>query len=326
MARKALVSVLVTVFAMGILITNVQGENYPTRPIELSAPYSAGSATDIMIRLVADIIPKYLGQPLVIINKPGANGALAVADLITAKPDGYKLAMTANTHFGIAFQSQKLPFDINDIDPLLYFYEMKHGLSVKGDSPWKTLDDLLKYAKENPGKLRWGHVGRGGTQYLYGTLVFRKAGVETNDLPYKGSPEQISAVLGGHLDATISTYGPVKDLLKTGRLRYLTVYTDKRYSDLPDIPSCSELGFEEAGKIPTRFGISVHKNTPGEIKKTLVEAFRKTYESLEFKAGIEKIGEEPKFGGPEEMKDSIRSLEKYAVPILKELGLYVEQK
>jgi len=279
-----------------------------------------------MIRLVADIIPKYLGQPLVIINKPGANGTLAAADIITSKPDGYRLAMLANTHFGIVFNSMKVPFDVNDIDPLLYFYEMKHGLSVKGDSPWRNLNDLLKYAKENPDKLRWGHVGRGGTQYLYGILIFKKAGVETIDLPYKGSPEQISAVLGGHLDATISTYGPVKDLLKTGRLRYLTVYTDKRYSDLPDIPSCSELGFEEAGKIPTRFGIAVHKNTPGEIKKTLVEAFRKTYESPEFKAGVEKIGEQPRFGGPDEMRESIRNIEKYAVPILKDLGLYVEQK
>ena len=326
MKKKALITIFALLLVAGICVSSSQGQNYPTRPIELAAPYSAGSATDIMIRLVADIIPKYLGQPLVVINKPGANGSLAAAEIITSKPDGYKLAMLANTHFGSAFKALKLSFDPNDIDPLLYFYEMKHGLSVRGDSPWKNLNDMLKYARENPGKLRWGHVGRGGTQYVYGILIFRKAGVQTIDLPYKGSPEQISAVLGGHLDTTVSTYGPVKDLLKTGRLRYLCVLTDRRYSDLPDIPSCTELGFEGAGKIPTLFGISVHKNTPGEIKKTLIEAFRKTYESPEFKAGIERIGEEPKFGGPEEMREAIRSHEKFSVPILKELGLYVEQK
>ena len=326
MFRRALVFVVVILLGMGSWVSNSQGENYPARPIEILCPYSAGSSVDIMIRLVADIAQKYLGQPMVVINKPGASGTIAAAEIISSKADGYKLVELTNLFFATTTKTQKVPFNINDLEPLVYFIELKHGFSIKGDSLWKNLHDLMEYARKNPGKLKWAHVGRGGPQHLYGTLMFRKAGVETIDVPYKGSPEQIAAVLGGHVDASVSTYGPVRDLLKTGRLRYLAVFSNKRYSDPPDIPCVTELGFQEAGELPTLFGLCIHKNTSEEIKRTLIETFRKTYETPEFKKGIEKLGEEPRFGGPELMKEAIKKSEKVGVPILKELGLYVEQK
>jgi len=324
--RKTYIIILGVLFGVGIGMSNSQGENYPTRPIEILCPYSAGSSVDIMIRLVGDIAQKYLGQPMVVINKPGASGTIAAAEIISSKADGYKVVELTNLFFATTTKTQKVPFNISDLEPLVYFIELKHGFSIKGDSPWKTLNDLVEYARKNPGKLKWAHVGRGGPQHLYGSLLFKKAGVETIDVPYKGSPEQIAAVLGGHVDASISTYGPVKDLLKTGRLKYLAVFSNKRYGDPPDIPCVTELGFQEAGELPTLFGLCINKNTPEEIKRTLVETFRKTYETQEFKKGIEKLGEEPRFGGPELMKEAIKRSERVGVPILKELGLYIEQK
>jgi len=324
--RKTYIIILGVLVGVGIGMSNSQGENYPTRPIEILCPYSAGSSVDIMIRLVGDIAQKYLGQPMVVINKPGASGTIAAAEIISSKADGYKVVELTNLFFATTTKTQKVPFNISDLEPLVYFIELKHGFSIKGDSPWKTLNDLVEYARKNPGKLKWAHVGRGGPQHLYGSLLFKKAGVETIDVPYKGSPEQIAAVLGGHVDASISTYGPVKDLLKTGRLKYLAVFSNKRYGDPPDIPCVTELGFQEAGELPTLFGLCINKNTPEEIKRTLVETFRKTYETQEFKKGIEKLGEEPRFGGPELMKEAIKRSERVGVPILKELGLYIEQK
>ena len=326
MLRKSLITILAILFGVGIWVSNSQGKEYPIKPIEILCPYSAGSSVDIMIRLVAETAQKYLGQPLVVINKPGAGGTVAAAEIISSKPDGYKLIELTNFFFATTTKTQKVPFDPNDIVPLANFMEIKHGFGVKGDSPWKTLNDLLDYGRKNPGKLTWAHTGRGITNHMYGLVVVKKAGLDAVDVPYKGTPEQIAAVLGGHVDVSVLTYVAVRDLLKTGRLRYLCVFSNQRYSDLPNVPCVTELGFQEAGELPTLMGLYVHRKTPGEIMKTLIDAFKKVQEDPEFKKKFEDLGEQARFLGPELMKEAIKKAEIVGVPIIKELGLYVEQK
>jgi len=326
MLIKSLITILAILFGVGIWVSNSQGEDYPTRPIEILMPYSAGSSVDIMIRLVAEKAKKYLGQPMVVINKPGAGGVVAAGEIISSKPDGYKLIALTNFFFATTTKINKAPYDPNDIVPLANFIEINHGLGVKGDSPWKTLDDLLDYGRKNPGKLRWAHTGRGITNCWYGLIIFKQAGVDTIDIPHKGTPEQISAVLGGHVDASVLTYVAVKGLIEAGKLRYLTVFSKKRYSDLPNVPSAVELGYQEIGDLATLMGVYIHKNTPDEIKKTLINAFKKVQEDPEFKKKLIDIGNEPVFLGPELMKEAIKNAERVGVPIIKELGLYVEQK
>jgi tripartite-type tricarboxylate transporter receptor subunit TctC len=324
MAMKMLLISMI-VFSLGVVfVQSSGGKEYPTKPIEILVPYTPGSSMDIMCRLVADIAPKYLGQPLVVINKPGAGGSIAAAEVIISKPDGYKLMETTNFFFATTVHTQKIPFDPKTLIPLANFMEYKNGFVVRGDSPWKTFNDLLDYARKNPGKLRWAHTGRGISQHLYGVLIFRKAGVEAIDVPYKGSPEMLSALLGGHLDAIMIVYGATKDHVISGKVRYLVTISDRRYSDPPNVPCAVELGYPEVAKLPTFVGLYAHKDTPEEIKKILIEAFRKTYEDPEFKKGIERLGEEPKFAGPEFMKEAIQNSEKIAIPILKEVGLFVE--
>jgi len=324
MAMKILVLFMI-IFTLGIVfVQSSGGKDFPTKPIEILVPYTPGSSVDILCRIVADIAPKYLGQPLVVVNKPGAGGSIAAAEVIISKPDGYKLMETTNFFFAMTVHTQKIPFDPKMLTPLANFMEYKNGFIVRGDSPWKTFNDLLDYARKNPGKLRWSHTGRGISQHLYGVLIFRKAGVETIDVPYKGSPEMVSALLGGHLDAAMVVYGAVKDHVTTGKVRYLVTISDRRYIDPPNVPCAVELGFPEVAKLPTFVGIYVHRDTPEDIKKILSDAFRKTYEDPEFKKGIERLGEEPKFAGPEFMKEAIQDGEKTAVRILKEVGLFVD--
>jgi tripartite-type tricarboxylate transporter receptor subunit TctC len=260
---------------------------------------------------------------MVVINKPGGAGTAAVADMISSKPDGYKIGILDAAYFSTAVKTQKVPFDPSHVIPLNTFLELKLGLKVKGDSPWKTLNDLLDYAKKNPGKLRFGHSGRGLTSYMNTMLVFKKAGVETIDVPYKGAPDAIAALLGGHIDAISQPHGAVKGLIDSKTLRYLVVYSDRRYSDPSDVPDAIELGFPEAAKLMPLLGVWVHKDTPGEVKKILTDTFKKAFEDPEFKKGIEKIGDEPRFGGPEKMMELIKIQEEVSVPVLKELGIYV---
>jgi tripartite-type tricarboxylate transporter receptor subunit TctC len=310
--RRVMVAFVLGVIMLGWgMAGQSYGKEFPTRPVELIVPYTPGSTMDLLARLIANTAPKYLGQPVLVVNKPGAGGSMAAADVIVSNPDGHKLMVTTNFFFSMTTKTQKVPFNPNDLVPVANFLEYRNGFIVKGDSPWKTFNDVVDYARKNPGKLRWSHTGRGISQHMYGLLVFRKANVETTDIPYKGSPEMLSALLGGHIDGSFMVYGVVSEQVRSGAVRYLVTVGERRYSNLPNVPCAGELGF---------------KDTPAEIKKTLLEAMTKTYQDPEFKKGFEALGEEPKFGGPDFMAEAIRNSESVAVPILKEFGLYVGGK
>lgn len=326
--KRVTMAVLLTVLLLSAAATgHAAGKDaYPTKPIEIVIPYTPGATSDLLSRLVANTAPKYLGQPMVVVSKPGAGGSVAAADVVSSKPDGYKMMMTTNFFFAMTTKTQKIPFNAYDLVPVANFIEYRNGLIVKGNSPWKTLKDVLDYARKNPGSLKWSHTGRGISQHMYGLLLFRKAGVETTDVPFKGSAEMLASLLGGHTDASFMVYGAVADHVKSGQVRYLVTVGEHRYSNLPNVPCVVELGFPEVAKLPTYVGLYIHKDTPEPIKKTLVDAMKKTYDDPEFKKGLETLGEEPKYGDPEFLKASIKGSEIVALPILKEFGLLVEGK
>ena len=297
--------------------------DYPVKPVEIVTPYTPGGDSDIVARIVADVAAKYFSQPMVVINKPGAGGGIAVGDVIASKPDGYKLFFGAHVYFATTYRQQKVPFDAHDLVPVYNFYELKQGMAVRRDSPFKTLNDLINYAKKHPGELRWCNTGRGISLYLSALLVFKKAGVGTVDIPFKGSPEANAALLGGHVDAGSLPLAPLIDRVRSGEVRYLTVYSEKRYADLPNVPTVGELGFPEAA-LPTYYGFYMRKDTPDAIKKALSALFRKISEDPDCRNSIEKMGGEPKFGGPDFMMAAIKKHEEIGIPILKELGLLVK--
>ena len=323
MSRKLLLMLSMVILVGSIFIRPTEGKEYPSKPIEIYCPYAAGSSMDITARVIADVAPKYLGQPMVVIDKAGASGSLCAAEVIRSNPDGYKLAILANLFFASTVYTQKITFDPKDLIPIANFMEYKLGIAVKADSPWKTLGDILDFGKKNPGKLRWAHAGRGTSLFTYTLLIFRKAGIEAVDVPYPGSPQQTAALMGGHVDISAAPYGAQKGAVQGGRIRFVVMFTDKRFDDPSDVPSATELGYPEAAKLPTVVGLYAHKDTPVEIQKKLFGAFKKTYEDPEFKKGLGKLGEQPRFGGPEFMKEAIKNAEEVSVPILKESGLYV---
>jgi tripartite-type tricarboxylate transporter receptor subunit TctC len=324
-ALKSLLLILGIFLAVSFLVNPAAGKEYPTKTIEILCPYPPGSAVDIMIRLAADVGPKYLGQPVVVVSKPGAAGSVAAADVISSKPDGYRLATMANAYFAVTIKTQKVPFDQNDLIPIANFIEYKLGMFVKGDAPWKTLNDLLDYGRKNPGKVRWAHSGRGLTTDMNGLTIFRQAGVDAIDVPFKGSPASLAALLGGHVDAAAIPYGTAVDQVKAGKARCVVFFSNKRYGMPADVPCAGELGFPNAGKLTTLFGLYAHKDTPQDIRGILLDACKKIYDDQDFQNGVEKIGEELRFGGPEYLKDTIKEGESIGVPILKELGLYLEK-
>lgn len=319
MERKILVLVLAMVLVGSVLIRPSLG----VESIEITCPFGPGTTSDIMCRLVAQTAPKYLGQPMVVINKPGSAGTIAAADVINSKP-GTKLFPHTQFFHAIVMKTQKVPFSASDLVPLRALMEYRLGIMVKGDSPWKTLNDLIEYGKKNPGKLRWSHGGRGLSNHMAALSMFRKAGVEAIDIPYPGSgPEEHSALLGGHVEASSLSYGPASGLIRSGRIRVLVFFNDRRYSDLPDIPCATELGFPEIADFVVYVALFAHKQTPENTKHVLMEAFRKTCEDPEFRKGMEKAELDRKCGGPEFIEERTKKAEELGVPIIKELGLYV---
>jgi tripartite-type tricarboxylate transporter receptor subunit TctC len=296
--------------------------DYPTKPIELLVPYTAGSSLDIMARLVAEIAPTYLPQPVVVVNKAGAGGSLAAAEVISAKPDGYKLTVQGQMFFATTVKTQKVPFNPDDLVPLANFMEWRLGLIVRGDSPWKTFDDLLAYAKKNPGQLKWSHLGRGIPPTIILLSVLKKAGVQTIDVPYKGNPEALAALLGGHVDACSMGMAVIKEQARAGKIRYLIFYSDHRYSDEPNVPCLYDLGYTEAAKLMTFGGLYAHRNTPDDIKNYLMGVSKKIYDDPRFKKLPDMGGEDPRWGGPDFIRQKIKDAEEMGIPILKELGLY----
>lgn len=323
MMKKGFIGIVFVCFLGVILLQPSYGKGYPTKPVEIICPFTAGGTHDLMARLIAETSAKYLGQPMVVVNKPGAGTSIAAAEVINAKADaGYKIAILSNFFFATTVKTQKVPFDPYTLVPIANMWEVKQGLGVKSDSPWKTLDDLMAYGKKNPG-LRWGHNGRGITLHMIGLAMFKKAGIETIDVPYKGGSENLTALLGGHLDSSSNTYGIMQDHVRAGSVRLLCFYSDRRFSEPADVPSTTELGYPVVEKLATFIGLYVHKDTPQEIRKTLYDVLKKVSEEPAFKKGVEKIGEVPRFEGPEFIKEAVKKGEEVGVPIIKELGLYI---
>jgi tripartite-type tricarboxylate transporter receptor subunit TctC len=300
----------------------VLADNYPSKPVEIICPYSAGSSFDITARLFADIGAKHLGQPIVVTNKTGAAGGIAAADVLSSRPDGYKIIEMGQDFFGATIYTQKYPFDPNNLEPLANFAGMKMGLGVRADSPIKTFKDFIAELRKNPGKLRWSHTARGTPPQLAVMAVLKKEKLTALEVPFKGTPEVTTALLGGHTDVASIVYGAVADLVKAGKIRFIVLWDDKRFKDFPDVPTAAEAGFPEAS-MPGLIGLYIHKDTPDHIKKKLLEVCKKVYDDPKFKVGVERINLEPTWGDPDFVRAAIKRSYDLEIPLIKELGLYV---
>jgi tripartite-type tricarboxylate transporter receptor subunit TctC len=326
MFKKNLVLVFVAISLLAVSVQYSHGQKYPTKPIEILVGFSAGSDLTLMTRFVAETAEKYLGQPIVVINKPGAGATIAAADVIRSKPDGYKFMCIDNTFWVTTCNTQKVPFDPNDLVPLANFIQHKMGVFVKSDSPFKTYDDVVEYARKHPGELTWGFSYMGLLPSITTRIILENAGVTIKEMVYRGGDtEKIPALLGGHLDVSGHGFLAIKEQLRAGKVRCLLVNADMRVKEVPDVPNVVDIGATELKGINTYIGFGIHKDTPEEIKRTLFEALKKTAEDPEFRERFENYGFVLKFEGPEFVMESVKRGKEVIIPVLKKYGLYVKQ-
>lgn len=260
---------------------------WPSRPIRIVVPYTAGGFTDQMARLLTVGLQKQLGQPVVIDNKPGANSIIGVEAVAKAAPDGHTFgvvipAFTANTTL-----YPKLPYNprkdlvgvsLMGVSPLV--------AAVAPNAPFKTVKELVAYAKANPGKLEYGHTGTGTTPHLAIEEFSEKAGIKLNPIPFKGSAEIMQAILGGHIRVMSGTteFAPH---VQSGKLRLLATLGSQRNKAFPDVPTVKESGWDTITESP--FGIGGPKNMDPAVVKVLHDAFKATLDDPEVKAALDKF-------------------------------------
>jgi tripartite-type tricarboxylate transporter receptor subunit TctC len=263
-----------------------QAQQYPDKPITLIVPWSAGGSTDQTARVLAKAAEAYLGQPIIVVNRPGASTTIGMGELAKAKPDGYTIGTLSSTAYLVSLQGRQLPFDpIQDFSYISYYGDNLIGIAVLQDSPYKKLSDLLDFAKANPGKLKFGTAGVGTTQHLTIEALQRDSKAKFVHVPQQGSAASAPALLGSHVDFIMETsvWAP---FIESKQMRLLAVSAVQRSEVYPDVPTFTELGFKSLRSVQA---IIAPKDLPEPIRAKLENAFRKALTDKAFQDTMKKL-------------------------------------
>lgn len=272
--RRQVLSMAAAVAAPAILPAHALAQDkFPSKPITLIAPWPAGGSSDGVMRAIAESASKHLGVPVVVENRPGVGGTLGASAMVGAKPDGYTLTQLPLGVYRLPHM-QKMPFDpVKDLTHVVCLVGYTFAIACTADAPFKTIQDMVAYAKANPGKLEYGHTGTGTTPHLAVEEFAEKAGIKLNPIPYKGSAELVPAILGGHIRVMSGTLD-VAPHVQSGKLRLLATLGSKRAKAFPDVPTIKESGWDTISESP--FGIGGPAGMDPAVVKTLHDGFAKT--------------------------------------------------
>lgn len=277
-------------------LAHAQAQAFPTKPLELRVPYVAGTAPDAVARTLAEVMGRDLGQPVLVVNQPGAGGAIGYKYVHSQKPDGYTMVLTSNS-LSTAHHAGMLPFDYRGLDTVARVSVELPVLAVKADSPFANLKDVVAYAKANPGAFKVGNPGVGSHMHLMAVGFFMGQNVEVNQVPF-ATTGHIGTLLGGHIDAVVALPGTVSANVKSGGLRVLGVLAKSREPLFPDVPSATEQGLPFEGDLWR--GIAVPKGTPPAVIARLEQAVRAAVQSPAFQQRGQLMGFVPSFAtGPQ---------------------------
>lgn len=279
--KKILVLIMIVFIVTGFMALTF-AEEYPVKPITIVTGMLTGSMSDLVNRVIAAEAKKSLGVEILVQSKPGAAGTVAVSSVISAPPDGYTLGGTSDGAFLRSPYMLKLNFNpIQDTLPIVIYAKFHNFLVVREDSPFKTFKDLIDFAKENPGKLKYGDTGKGTNLYLGFAGLGLKRGFKFSHIPHNGDSAVLLSILGGDIMAGGLSSGPCVPQIKAGKIRLLAVVDgDKRIEAYPEVPTFSEFGDVIPSPGLLIFG---QKGLPHAIAKKLEDAFSKASQSDTFK-------------------------------------------
>ncbi len=288
-----------------VLGTRAATERFPSRPITMWVPWTAGGATDISLRLLADLASPVLRQKVIVENRGGAGGTLVMPVLQQAKPDGYTIAQLPQPIFRAYFTQSPTWHPINDVTHIIQISGVTFGLLVHAESRFDSLDDLFEFARDHPGELTIATNGVGTSPHVVLEDLFTARGLRYIHVPYKGVAEQINAIAAGHVMAGVSStgFGPAVD---AGRLRLLVSFAAKRSKRWPQVPTLRDLGYDIVAQSP--YGLGGPHGMPDDIVTVLHDAFKKAMFDPQFVEEIGKYDQEPEYLGPQGYAKASREL------------------
>jgi tripartite-type tricarboxylate transporter receptor subunit TctC len=254
---------------------------YPERPLTIVVAYPAGGMVDIVARPMAESMKKKFPKGVAVLNRPGGGGSVGLAEVVQAKPDGYTICLAPNSTLVIHPQLNDLPYRTpDDYEPIMSTISFYTLITVKADSPYKTIQEFVAAAKASPGKLRLGSPGEGTISHLTFERWGATAGFKTTHVPFSGWGETSPALLGGHIDAAMAQPGEVKPLVDAKKLRVLAVASPQRHAYFPDAPTGKEAGLGDAAG--TWFAYTAPKGTPPAVLKYIHDAAKAALEDAAF--------------------------------------------
>ncbi len=305
--------------AVGMAQTNTA--NWPTKPITFVVPQAPGGANDVIARAVAQGLETSLGQPVIVENRPGANGNLGTSQVARAAADGYTFLVTAQSAYTInpALYSS-VPFDpIKDFAPVMQLAVAPYLLVVNPKFPANNLDELVAYAKAHPGKVEYASAGNGTLNHLLGEMLKKQKGIDLLHVPYKGASAAATDVVAGQLPMTFGSFPGVMPFVSSGKLRVLGVASDKPTSLAPEIPP---LGKDLA--VTSWYGLFAPAGTPGTIVTKMHAAITKVMATPAMAERLKALGAEPVMSNPQGFKASLPAELAYWKKVVQDSGAQID--
>jgi tripartite-type tricarboxylate transporter receptor subunit TctC len=301
--RFPIACLLVTAFALG---GPVFAQPYPAKPVRFVVGFPPGGGTDIMARLLAAKLPEYVGQPVVVENRPGAATNIAMEHVARSAPDGYTILVTTATMAMNPSFYKKLPFDVlRDFAPVSIFSDSPNVLVVRAALAAKDAGELVALARAKPGVLNYSSAGTGTTQHMTGELFKLRTGTDIVHVPFKGTGPSLTTLIAGDVDMTFANIPAILPHVRSGRLRALAVAGARRSELMPDVPTMKEAGVDGV-EVTIWYGVLVPAATPREIVDTLAGAVTKAARSPDIRQRLLEQGAEPIGNTPEEFARQLR--------------------
>jgi tripartite-type tricarboxylate transporter receptor subunit TctC len=328
MTKAQKILMVVVCFFLIPVAASLAQEVYPNKPIQIIVPYPPGGTSDLISRILAEKMREYLGQPVIVVNKPGATGAIGLEYVITSKPDGYTIYSAGGTTFSLLhLMMPNITYTINDLSAIGGFAKFPDVNVVYKDLPVNSLAEFIDYAKKHPGTLSWGTTGHGSIDHLAFEVFKIDVKIPRDDIPhipYAGAAPAITALLGKQVQVcSLPLSAAVASQLEAGGLRAFSVSTSKRSPFRPEIPTVSEQGFPQLTVDPYLSFWAPAKTPPAIIKK-LGDATRRATEDKEARQKIQQLYHEPEFLDPQALQKHIEGQVAKWGPVIKRLNISIK--
>jgi tripartite-type tricarboxylate transporter receptor subunit TctC len=299
-------------------------QDFPSKPIRVVVPYSAGGSSDGPMRVIAQEMSKQLGQQMVVENKPGQGAMLGSAEVVKAPPDGYTLLLASNPNAISASLYSKLTHDpVEDFAPISLLASEQAVLLVHPSVPAKNLREFIAYVKERPNKVDYSSSGNGSAQHLFMAMFTSQAGIQMNHIPYKGSAQAVTDLLGGQVSAAMPGLAAMRGHIREGRARALAVTGAKRASAAPEIPTMMEQGMKDY-ELYVWMGMLAPKGTPNPIIDRLQREFTVALRAPAVRSFMEGAAIEAVGSTPAEFGKFFREEKVRWAKIIKETGARID--